>query len=197
VGRMLRLGKQMEVKAKGIERPVTLSEVLGIGGRHKLSLPQSAEPLVPLNEEIPFRYAILEDALLSGETFKGSLTKLGAHEAEARLENPVRIFCNLKLHLIGSDRQEVPGALYCKVVGAVSGDSKRFSIHFTSKSPEIEAFLRGCLPECCSETLPTLSSNPTASGPRINAGPGSDSQEMSRRKTKPRGGARAAASMRD
>src|SRR5262245_49629970 len=40
---ILKLGKQMEIEAKGIEHPVTLSEVLGIGGPHKLFLPETAE----------------------------------------------------------------------------------------------------------------------------------------------------------
>ena len=35
VGPILKIGKQMEVKAKGIEHPVTLFEVLGIGRPHK------------------------------------------------------------------------------------------------------------------------------------------------------------------
>src|SRR5262245_16432652 len=33
----------MEVQAKGVEHPITLSEVLGIGGRYKLFLPETAE----------------------------------------------------------------------------------------------------------------------------------------------------------
>ena len=32
----------MEVRAKGFEHPIALSEVLGIGGSHKLMLYQSA-----------------------------------------------------------------------------------------------------------------------------------------------------------
>ena len=60
VGPILKIGKQMEVKAKGIEHPITLFEVLGIGGRHKLLLPETAETLVPLAEEIPLRYEVLE-----------------------------------------------------------------------------------------------------------------------------------------
>jgi hypothetical protein len=33
----------MEVKAKGIEHPVIVSEVLGIGGQQKLFLPEAAD----------------------------------------------------------------------------------------------------------------------------------------------------------
>jgi adenylate cyclase len=42
VGSILKIGQQMEVKAKGFEQPVPLSEVRGIGGRHNLSLPENA-----------------------------------------------------------------------------------------------------------------------------------------------------------
>jgi adenylate cyclase len=138
---VLRLGKQMEVKAKGIEHSVTVSEVLGIGGRHKLFLSETADVLVPLAEEIPLRYAIVEGAHLSGETCKGGLTKLAPKQAEARLENPVPILSNLKMHLLGAGGQEVPGALYGKVVEAVAGSNTCFSVHFTSMSPEIATFL--------------------------------------------------------
>jgi len=164
VGPMLRIGRQMEVKAKGIEHPVTLSEVLGIGGSHRLFLPETAEELVPLAEEIPLRYAIVEGAHLSGETFKGSLTKLSPKQAEARLEHPVPNLINVRMYLIGTDGQEIPGALYGKVVGTVPGNSKGFSVRFTSMSPEIETFLRDLLRRPDGATLPTPSSG-SSSGP--------------------------------
>jgi adenylate cyclase len=143
VGPMLRLGKQMEVKAKGIEHPVTLSEVLGIGGLHRLFLHETAETLVPLAEEILFRYAIVEGDHLSGELFKGSLTKLSPSGAEARLENPAPALSNLKINVIGTEGQEIPGSLYGKIVGTVPGSSTDFSVRFTSMSPEIRTFLSG------------------------------------------------------
>lgn len=105
----------MEVTAKGIDQRITLSEVLGIGGRHKLSVPQTEEPLVPLAEEVPFMYALVDGAQLSGETGKGSLTMLAERRAEAHLENAVPTMSNLKMRLVGSDGQEIPGALSCKV----------------------------------------------------------------------------------
>jgi adenylate cyclase len=142
VGPILKIGKQIEVNAKGIEHPVSLSEVLGIGRPYKLFLPDTAEAFVPLTEEIPLRYEIVEgDGLSGGEMFKGSLTKLSPKGAEARLENPVPTLSNLKMHLIGTEGQEIPGALYGKVVETVPGSSTGFSVRFTSMSPEIETFL--------------------------------------------------------
>ncbi|HEX2481054.1 MAG TPA: PAS domain-containing protein, partial [Methylomirabilota bacterium] len=143
VGRILGIGKQMEVKAKGIEHPITLYEILGIGGPYKLYLPETSDALVPLPEEIPVRYALVEGTHLSGDMRKGSFTKLSPKGAEAILEQPVPNFSNLKIHLVGTDGKEIPGALYAKVVGAVSGSSTCFSVRFTSMSPEIGTFLRG------------------------------------------------------
>ena len=48
VGQILKLGKQTEVKAKGVEHPITLFEVLGIGGRHKLSADRGGRDAHPV-----------------------------------------------------------------------------------------------------------------------------------------------------
>ena len=143
VGQILKLGKQTEVKAKGIEHPITLFEVLGIGGKHKLLLTDTAETLVPLADEIPLRYEVLEANQASGKIAKGGLTKVSRKGAEARLEAPVPNLSNLKMRLIGSGGKEIPGTLYGKVTGAVPGSSSGFAIRFTSVSPEIETLLRG------------------------------------------------------
>jgi adenylate cyclase len=142
VGPILKTGKQMEVKAKGVEHPITIYEVLGVGGRHKLLMTDSAETLVPLAEEIPLRYEIVEGAQLGSEMSKGSLIKISCKAAEAQLDNPVPPLSNLKMRLLGKDGKELPGTLYGKVLGLAAGNGKDFSIRFTSISPEIENLLR-------------------------------------------------------
>jgi PAS domain S-box-containing protein len=143
VGSILSIGKQTEIKAKGIEQPVVVAEVLGIGGRYKLYLPETADAVVPLAQEIPLRYAVVEGSHFGGETLNGSITKLSPRGAEARLEKPVPPLSNLKMSLIGSDGREIPGALYAKVVAEIPGANTVLSIRFTSMSPEIGMFLRG------------------------------------------------------
>ena len=142
VAPLLKIGTQMEVKAKGIEHPVVLFEALGIGGPFKLFLPEVTETLVPLASEIPLTYEIAEANRVGGEMSKGSFTKLSPKGAEARLESPVPDLSNLRMHLIGSEGQEIPGALYGKVVSTVPGTSTGFAVRFTSVSPEIERFLQ-------------------------------------------------------
>jgi hypothetical protein len=70
------------------------------------------------------------------------LIKLSRKWAEVRLEKPVPILSNLKMQLVNSSGLEVPGTLYCKVLGAAPEGSTGFSIRFTSVSPELDMFLR-------------------------------------------------------
>ena len=139
---MLKIGKQLEIRAKGFEQPVTVSEVVGIGGPHKLSLVQTREPLVALTEEIPVSYFIAEGSQPDGEMLKGSLTKLSPKRAEVRLESPVPIFSNLEMLLTSTEGKRLYGSLHCKVANAVADSNKRFLVHFTSMSPAVETFIR-------------------------------------------------------
>jgi hypothetical protein len=139
---MLKIGRQTEVRAKGFELPVTISEVVGIGGRYKLSLVQTRERLVALAKEIPVSYLVAEGSQFNGQKFKGSLTKLSDKRAEVSLEAPVPIFSNIEILLTGTEGKPVAGSLYCKVVGAAADGNGPFSVDFTSMSPEVETFIR-------------------------------------------------------
>jgi hypothetical protein len=76
--------------------------------------------------------------------FRGRLIKLSAKAAEARLESPVPALSNLEMRFAGTEGQELPGALYGKVVKTFGSTTDSY-IRFTSVSPEIETFLGGLL----------------------------------------------------
>ena len=141
VGPMLKIGKHMEIRAKGFEQPVTVSEVIGIGGLHKLSLIQAKESLVVLAEEIPFSYFVAEGSQFNEEMFKGSFIKMSPKWAEVRLDTPVPVFGNLEL-LLTVEGKRIDGSLHCKVESAVADTTKRFLVHFTSMSLAVETFIR-------------------------------------------------------
>jgi PAS domain S-box-containing protein len=143
VGRIFKPGRQMEIRAKGIEHPITLYEALGIGGKYKLLLPETTDSLVPLAREILLRYEVLESNQVRGNVSEGRLIKLSSNAAEARLETPVANLSNLKMRLLDNGGEEIPGTLYGKVLGAVPGSSSDFSIRFTSVPPEIKTLLHG------------------------------------------------------
>ena len=145
VGPTLKLGQQMEVKAKGIEYPITVSEVLGIGRPHQLFLPEASDELVSLGEGIPIIYTVVESTVPGEDGSMGTLTKLSRKAAEARLEKPLDIFSNLEIRIDENDGEKISGIAYGKIMGPVPGTRTEFSICFTSVSPEIVSLFRSLL----------------------------------------------------
>ena len=140
IGQNLKTGTRIEVKAKGIEYPVTIYEALGIGKPHKLYLPEEREILIRSRTRIPFKYEIVEANHLGGEIYKGEVIKLSQKGAEVTLEKAVPVFGNLKMRLMNGDGHELPGTLYGKVLR--TEESGAVTIRFTSVSPELETLLR-------------------------------------------------------
>ena len=80
----------MEVRAKGVEHPVILFEVLGIGGHHKLSLAESVGyARLSSRSEIPILYEVVELSQVGGASVKG-LPDQGAPMAVAQTNRRCR-----------------------------------------------------------------------------------------------------------
>jgi hypothetical protein len=152
---MLRIGKQMEVRAKGFEQPVTLSEVVAIGGPYKLAINQEKDELWQLAEEFPFSYRVIEGDHLNGRPLTGALVRLSLKRAEVRLEQPVAGLTNLEIHLLSRDGFDVLGTLYAKV-SATPGNNETTALHFTSMAPEIETFLREAVLKATKSSPPSV-----------------------------------------
>jgi adenylate cyclase len=145
VGPVVRSAAPLHVEAKGVERPLTLYDVQGIGGAYKLFLPAREDALVLLQEEIPLRYTVLDGKRLSGMVCTGNIVKLSMKAAEIRSDHPVAPLSNLKMQLMGRNGEAIPGDLYGKVVRNPTGHCPGFSVHFTAISPQLMAFLQQLL----------------------------------------------------
>jgi PAS domain S-box-containing protein len=172
VGGILRLGRQLEVNVKGVDRAIALSEVHGIGGSHKLSLLHSRDALAPLKLSIPVRCSIVQGGRVGDTAINGSLTKLSSKRAELRLDQTVPALADLKMQILGDLGREVSEPAYCKVEGTPPGGDGLLMVRFTSLPHGFEALLRG--PEqvaAISPAPPPESASPTGGDPLEAPGP--------------------------
>jgi adenylate cyclase len=136
---------QLRVEAKGIAMPLTLYQVRGIGGEYNLFLPEREDVLLPLPQEMPLRYTVLEGKHLGGTMFKGTFVKLSGKGGEVRGEQPVAPWSELKMRLMGPNGEEIAGDLFGKVVGQPTDSGASFAVRFTSVAPEVVSFLHALL----------------------------------------------------
>jgi adenylate cyclase len=145
VGSVVRIDGQKEVQLKGVVKPVTIYDVGGIGGEYNLFLVKEKELFFPLPEAIPIQYAVLDGKHVDDTLFKASLVKLSAKEAEVHSDNvgeqrAPSPLTNIKLNLLIPNRTEVREDIYAKVLEKPAGNDS-FYIHFTAKTPAVEALL--------------------------------------------------------
>ena len=143
VGSDLTIQTQIAVEAKGIEQPITLYDVLGIGGAYNLSLPERAEMFLPLHEEIRLGYTVLEGKYAAGTVFTGTFVQLSVKGGEIRSQHVVFLISDIKMRLVRSTGDEIAGDLYGKVVGKPTDPRASFAVRFTSIPPEVATYLHG------------------------------------------------------
>ena len=131
-----------QVIPKGVQQPITIYEVGGIGGEYNLFLSKEEEVFFPLPEAIPIQYSVLEGKHIGNTLFKGSLVQLSAKGAEVCSENGKRQgvpsgLSNIKLNLLTPNKQaEASEDIYAKVLEKTTGNGS-FYIHLTAQPPDV------------------------------------------------------------
>jgi len=145
VGKLVQVAEQIEVAAKGIDKPITIYDARGIGGKYNLFLPESADTLVSLPQAIPLQFTLLEGKHMGDTVFAGSLVKLSGKDGEVRSEHAVETWSNIRIQLLSPDGEDLPGDLYAKVMASFSEDARGFAVHFTSIPPKVVTFFERLL----------------------------------------------------
>ncbi|MGA1842974.1 MAG: adenylate/guanylate cyclase domain-containing protein [bacterium] len=146
IGDILKLGRQMEVETKGIDEPITVFEVLGLGGDYALYLPECfTEELLMLQKEIPVKFVLVKGKVADSSAYTGSILRLSPTKALVKSQTKVDELSDVKFLLVGQNDEDIPIDLYAKVVGQGEGT---FLVHFTSMPKVTENYLRGILETC-------------------------------------------------
>lgn len=141
-GEILWIERAMKVIPKGINKPLTIHEVVGIGGDFQLFLPPKPEiSWIELKQVIPVQFTVV-DWKHTGELGQGgAITKIAPKMVEIHSQVLPSPLANLRISLYDPDDREITDDLYGKVVARLCETPPAFLVHFTSLPPEAEAFL--------------------------------------------------------
>jgi adenylate cyclase len=134
-----------EVKFKGLDQPVCLYDVAGIGQPYRVFLPEKkADPLTRLNPPLPIECFLLEGKTVSDNAIAGRITGLGKNAAEVALDHSIEAYANLKI-LLASPEAAGFSEFYAKVMPKEVSDEtpsdNRRRLEFTSMPQDVRQFV--------------------------------------------------------
>ncbi len=109
-------GPSVEVRAKGVSRPVMAWEVRGIGEPYNLRLPDVGADLVLLGDGIEVEFSVVEGKEVSEVVRRGTLVSLGVHAAELACDSRSLPTGDLKLRVLRPDGSRLADDLYAKIL---------------------------------------------------------------------------------
>jgi adenylate cyclase len=140
-GQGLILGDEVKVHAKGMREALECRELLGHEDHPELSLEEREAGLTTLADPLPFSYAILTGKHLGDHMEPGTLVCLSQRRAVVEVTDPLPPHTNIMLRVEMEVGEEESPEAYAKVLHPVDESGKRYLIHFTSVTPELQAQL--------------------------------------------------------
>ena len=134
LGALAETAPPIHVELKGLELPVALHELRGVGGRWAQRLEVADDALVEVS--LALTGAIFEGKHVEGQ-FTGTVRRLGRRRLDAALDSPLAVLTNVRVRLTWPG-----GTLSGDVYGKVTATSDNLTrVHLTSVDPADETTL--------------------------------------------------------
>ncbi len=142
----LKIQGTKEVKFKGLDAPVILYDVTGIGSPYHVFLPEKkAATSIRLNAPLAIECFVLEGKTVSDTAIAGHITHLGEYSAEVSLEQQLAAYTNLRIVLATPETRKLP-EWYAKVLPADESTAAikdaPLQLQFTAVPEDTRAYLR-------------------------------------------------------
>ena len=128
----LTVRSEAEVMPKGVHKPITLSEVVGVGAPYSVSCGQATEPPVPLKTPVEVTFFPIREKHTEKQGETGSFVALSRDEAVLRTDAALAVYENLQIPIGESEN------LFCKVVAKSGAD---WLLRFTAKPASFDIWL--------------------------------------------------------
>lgn len=139
---IVQINEEMKIQPKGVQEPLTVYEVSGIGGSYNLSLPVEKEIIIELPQKIPLQYTVVEGKQTATSLYPGSFVTLGSHTAAIQVSYPVNPLENIRIQLLTNSRNSRGlRDTYAKVTHSDPAFPNLIWVRFTAIPPEVATLL--------------------------------------------------------
>ncbi|HBV98304.1 MAG TPA: hypothetical protein DEF36_14855 [Desulfotomaculum sp.] len=113
---LIEVTKQLEVHPKGINHPVSIYDVCGIGEPYNLRLEVQTHDPRPLKKQIPLVLHLLKDKDVAVGCCEGSMMALSTKYAIIVTRSEIPPLCELKIEILDQEGGVAAGDIYTRVI---------------------------------------------------------------------------------
>jgi len=131
---------ELSVPFKGLEKPVNVYDISGVSGAYEIALPQIEDIFLPLGDEIPMSFEMLDGKYCSGEKVPGRILQLA--ERSAIFSSPAELteLSNLKIILNDNGGGGADCIIYAKVMRVIPDEPNCYEMRFTFVPGEVRSY---------------------------------------------------------
>ena len=135
----------MRVQFKGMDQPVTLYDVVGMGGEYQVALPEKeARPLIKVDPPIHIACLSVVGKTVSETSISGYITHFRGSAADVSIEKPLEVGSNLKILFVQEEASAL-SEVYAKVMSVEPFHPKssnfKARLEFTWLPEDAKAFI--------------------------------------------------------
>ncbi len=139
----VKIRQEKLVQPKGFHQPIPIYDVVGIGGKHNLHLPEVREEIVELQEEIPIEFTVISGKDIGEERFWGKIFQVSVNGAAIRCEFSLEPLTSLQIYLVNPfSENQIQGDFYARVSESLVAEKTAVWLQFTVMAPDVENWLR-------------------------------------------------------
>lgn len=141
-GSLLEVVECMEVMPKGVEAPINIYNITGLGGQYDLSLPErKAATPHELAEPRLVRFSFVTEKHTDNKSYEGKLVRVVDCGADIISPRGLRRLSEIKLTIYESGEEQSGVVVYAKVIDTCWKPRKGFRVVFTSVNKEISEYV--------------------------------------------------------
>ncbi len=143
VADLLDVRNVLEVEMKGIPGKVNLYDIRGIKGSYDVTLPDRADTLIVLSQEVVVQLYRLDEKIVAGAGIEARIVEISLATAVLVLRESIAQWEDVRI-VIRDDGMEAVGAdAYAKVLSVITVEGRyQAVVRFTSTSPEVQKVFR-------------------------------------------------------
>jgi len=135
---IIRIDDTLEIKPKGVKKPIKIYDIGGIGGKYNIYLPEKKDiEWIKLNKPLNIKFTILEGKHMGNDFYNGIVSLMTTKMLNITTDAVAEKLTNIKISLLDENGSEISADIYGKIIDVSKDVNNCLIVNLTSVPPNV------------------------------------------------------------